>query len=79
MSQPFKNNWCRRKNNSDYFNGLVWVKLFWGKDMDMKKWKILERPNKRQIPEQQESMQIMEKQFYFLVIVRILHGLGFRW
>ena len=29
--------------------------------MDMKKWKILNRPNKRQIPEQQESMQLMEK------------------
>ena len=53
----------------------------------MKKWKILEKPNKRQIPEQQESMQLMEKIGYnsykailfFLVIVRILHGLGIRW
>ena len=29
--------------------------------MDMKKRKILERPNKRQIPEQQESIQLKEK------------------
>ena len=51
----------RRKNNSDYFNGLVWVKLCWGKDMNMKKWINLERPNKRQISDQQESIQLMEK------------------
>ena len=34
--------------------------------MDVKKWKILERPKKRQIPEQQESMQLMEKIGYNL-------------
>ena len=41
MSQPFKNNWCGRKNNSDYLNGLVWVKLCWGKDMDHEKKEYL--------------------------------------
>ena len=48
--------------------------------MDMKKWKILERPNKRQIPEQQEAMQLMQKIgftsakaiFFYLVFVRML-------
>ena len=36
------------KKIQDYllFIGLVWEKLCWGKDMDMKKWKILERPKK---------------------------------
>ena len=41
--------------------------------------------NKCQIPEQQESMQLMEKYsykailLYYLVIVRMLNGLGIRW
>ena len=52
---PFKNNFCTRKKYLRSIYGLVWLKLCWGKDMDMKKWKILERPNKRQIPEQQEQ------------------------
>ena len=63
---PFKNNLCTRKKYFRSFYGLVWEKLCWGKDMDMKKRKILERPNKRQIPEQQESMQLMEKIGYNL-------------
>ena len=50
--------------------------------MDIKKWKVLERPNKRQIPEQQEAMQLMQKigfnsakailLFIYLVFVRML-------